>query len=162
MNTKQLFYALYNNDTTKPFFDGIYSRDNLVDIVRKPKLIICNTDPINKPGKHWVLFYFENDVCEFYDSLGKQLTSYGKEFQYFAQKFAKKLKQSNIRTQPSDSSLCGQYCLYFAYFRCKVASMTDIIKSMQSCVHIADFVCKKFNICENFECSFLQKSVKYE
>ena len=36
------------------YFDGIYSSDTLNEIKEKPDLIICNTDPSNKPGEHWV------------------------------------------------------------------------------------------------------------
>ena len=57
MNTKQLWCALTMNHYTNPYFDGIYSIDALKNIKDKPELIICNTDPSDKPGEHWVLFF---------------------------------------------------------------------------------------------------------
>ena len=56
MNTKQLWNALCLNQITNNYFDGIFSSDTLKEISEKPILIICNTDPSNKPGEHWVLF----------------------------------------------------------------------------------------------------------
>ena len=56
MNTKQLYNALTLNAYTNKYFDGIDSIDTLKNINEKPELIICNTDPSDKPGKHWVLF----------------------------------------------------------------------------------------------------------
>ena len=58
MNTKQLWNALCFNPVTNQYFDGIYSADTLKKKIReKPDLIICNTDPSNKPAEHWVLFF---------------------------------------------------------------------------------------------------------
>ena len=58
MNTKQLWTALTLNEVTNPYFDGIYSIDTLLDIENKPELIICNTEPSDQAGEHWVLFFF--------------------------------------------------------------------------------------------------------
>ena len=57
MNSKQLYNALTLNAYTNKYFDGIYSIDTLKDINEKSELIICNTDPSDKPCKHWVLFF---------------------------------------------------------------------------------------------------------
>ena len=80
MNTKQLWIALTLNPKTNFYFDGIFSIDTLKDIKEKPSLIICNTDPSDEPGKHWVLFFFSEDSVDFYDSLGRDITYYGSEF----------------------------------------------------------------------------------
>ena len=69
------------NYYTNPHFDGIYSIDTLKNIKEKPELIICNTDPSDKPGEHWVLFFFDNDgSVDFYNSLGRDINFYGSEF----------------------------------------------------------------------------------
>ena len=70
MNTKQLWTALTLNPKTNFYFDGIFSIDTLKEIKEKPDLIICNTDPSNQPGEHWVLFFFnENSVLEEHNQL---------------------------------------------------------------------------------------------
>ena len=58
MNTKQIWQALTSNTKTEPYFDGVFAIDELCKIKKKPELIICNTDPSNKPGQHWVLLFF--------------------------------------------------------------------------------------------------------
>ena len=79
------------NPYTNPYFDGIYSIDTLKNIKEKPELIICHTDPLYKPGEHWVLFFFEkNGFVNFYDSLGRDICCYGCEFLDFVKKFATK------------------------------------------------------------------------
>ena len=80
MNTKKLWIALTLNPKTNFYFDGIFSIDTLKDIKEKPSLIICNTDPLDEHGKHWVLFFFNEDSVDFYDSLGCDITYYGSEF----------------------------------------------------------------------------------
>ena len=162
MNTKQVWKALTLNSQTNAYFDGVYSSDTLKDIKEKPELIICNTDPSDKPGEHWLLFFFEGDEADFYDSLGKDLTFYGKEFVNFVNKYAKSVKQCKRRTQPLHSSLCGHYCLYYAYLRCKGKDMDYIVNSMISASDsdVVSFVYKHFYICHAFNCPMLQKCVK--
>ena len=87
MNTKQIWQALTSNPVTEPYFDGVFSVDTLKEIKTKPALIICNIDPSNKPGKHWLLFFFHNNTVSYYDSLGNKLEYYGKDFIEFVKRF---------------------------------------------------------------------------
>lgn len=157
MNTKQIWQALTSNNVTEPYFDGVFPADRIKYIKKKPKLIICNTDPSNKPGKHWVLFYFNDRSVDFYDSLGKDPSHYGEEFVNLIQKFSTAYNKVNYRTQPLNSNLCGYYCLYFAYGRCKGYSMEYIVNSMLSSEKVINFVLKKFpNVCKESYCPLLQ------
>ena len=158
MNTKQLWTALSLNPWTKFFFNGIFSRDTLINIQEKPKLIICNTDPSNQPGEHWVLFFFDEKGVDFYDSLGRDIREYGKEFVNFVQKFSTKVTQCMERTQPENSPLCGEYCLYYAYKKTLDYSMNEIVNSMNSSV-VLQFVKQKFCTCEKYDSCFLQKCI---
>jgi hypothetical protein len=143
MNTNQLHYALKNNSVTKSYFCGIYSYDTLSLIKRKPKLIICNTDPSYKSGEHWVLFFFNKFSVEFFDPLGKDLNYYGINFVIFVKKFVN-YYISNGRVQPIKSSLCGKYCLYYAFLRCKGYSMKQIMDIFPSYEIVIMCVNKKF------------------
>ena len=77
MNTKQLWQALTSNPVTEPHFDGIFSVDTLKEIKTKPELIICNTGLSNKPGKHWLLFFSQNNTVDYYHSFDHDLDDYG-------------------------------------------------------------------------------------
>ena len=129
----------------------------LKEIKEKPELIICNTDPSDKPGKHWVLFFFNNTSVDFFDSLGRDITYYGNIFIDFVNKFVKDVKQCLIRTQPVNSSLCGQYCLYYAFAKCLGLSMDEIINNMPNSENVVDFVDRTYYICPSSKCCFLQK-----
>ena len=39
-------------------FDGVFSIDNLPD---NPHLLVCNTDPSDRPGQHWIAIYVDED-----------------------------------------------------------------------------------------------------
>lgn len=156
MNTKQLWNALTHNPVTNIYFDGIFSIDTLKNIHETPELIICNTDPSDKPGEHWVLFFFHQNSVDFFDSLGRDITYYGSLFLDFVKNFADDCKQSLRRTQPLNSDLCGHYCLYYAYAKCHGNSMEKIIDSMISPKYVIDVVKKNFYICPSYNCPLLQ------
>ena len=79
MNTKQLWNALTLNPVTNNNFDGIFSIDTLKEIKEKPTLIVCNTDPSDKAGEHWVLFFFHDNTLDFYDSLAHSVQLWHKK-----------------------------------------------------------------------------------
>ena len=156
MNTKQLWNALCLNPITNNYFDGIYSSDTLKEIVEKPQLIICNTDPSNKPGEHWVLFFFNENSVDFFDSLGRDIKYYGSIFLDFITNFANDYKQCLKRTQPVKSDLCGQYCLYYAFAKCNGLSMEEIVRNIPDYEYVVEFVNKHYYICPKYECGLLQ------
>ena len=156
MNTKQLWTALTLNPKTNFYFDGIFSIDTLKEIKEKPDLIICNTDPSDQPGEHWVLFFFNENSVDFYDSLGRDITYYGSEFINFIKNYTSNFEQCLRRTQPLESDLCGYYCLYYAFAKCNGFSMEKIIDNMLSKDNVTEFVNKMFFICNSSQCNLLQ------
>ena len=135
--------------------------DTLVDIEVRPELIICNTDPSTKPGKHWVLFYFDRDNVEFFDSLGKGIANYGNEFLTFVKRFATTVSENKVRVQAPNTDTCGHYCLYYSYFRCKGKSMKSILFKMQNVHEIKQTVNNLFKLCKKSECNMLQNCISY-
>ena len=79
--------ALTYNPITNFYLDGIFSLDTLA-FVKEPELIICNTDPSNKAGEHWVLFFVRGKSVDFYDSLGRDINYYRSLFLDFIKNFA--------------------------------------------------------------------------
>ena len=156
MNTKQLWNALCLNPTNTKYFDGIYSSDTLNEIKEKPDLIICNTDPSNKLGEHWVLFFFQENSVDFFDSLGRDIKYYGSVFLDFIANFVTNYKQCVKRTQPVNSDLCGQYCLYYAYAKCNGLSMEEIIHNISDYKYVVNFVNSHYYICPKYNCFLIQ------
>ena len=144
------------NLVTNKYFDGIYSSDTLKEIKERPDLIICNTDPSNKPGEHWVLFFFNQNSVDFFDSLGRDIKYYGSVFLDFIANFDTNYKQCLKRTQPVKSYLCGQYCLYYAYAKCNGFSMEEIIQNRPDYEYVVNFVNRNYYICPKYEWSLIQ------
>lgn len=134
LTSRQISQALTSNSVTKKLFTGVYARDTLSSISSPPQLVVCNTDLSSGKGKHWVVFFFPagSDHCEFFDSLGKSVGDYGEEFQSFVGKHVQRCSFVPHRLQPLNSSLCGHYCLYFAYCRSDGLSMGSIVENMPS------------------------------
>jgi uncharacterized membrane protein YwzB len=160
MNTKQLYRAVTRNKVTHDYFDGVYAKDTLEDIQSQPCLIIANTADSSHPGKHWVVFFFdkEKNHVEFFDSLGNDLTVYGKEFIDFVSRFSTSYKFTSTRTQPRKTSLCGVYCLYFTYWKCQNKSFDFIVKKLKKtkAKEVYRFVYKMFALCDAYNTQLLQ------
>ena len=59
MNTIQLTRILRKDKYTRGVFQGVYPSDKLpTSISSYPALFIANVDTSEKPGSHWVAFYF--------------------------------------------------------------------------------------------------------
>jgi hypothetical protein len=76
MNTREI--ERFNRDhVCLASFQGVFSRDTLPS---KPRLLICNTDPSDKPGQHWIAIYVDKNLRgEFFDSFGRHPTRISKD-----------------------------------------------------------------------------------
>ena len=92
----------------------ITSADRLPANLKKPAGLIVNTDPAERPGTHWVCFYFPaRGPVEFFDSLGHSPEYYRKDFKNFLIAHGPDYLHNMGRIQDYDSPYCGEYCLYF-------------------------------------------------
>jgi hypothetical protein len=53
MNTTEIDRFVRDDDACRGIFQGVFSADTLPE---KPRLLIGNTDPLHKPGNHWLRF----------------------------------------------------------------------------------------------------------
>ena len=66
----------------------VLARDELADLpnqLKRPCSIIANTDPLHKPGEHWVALYLppHSKTVEFFDSYGLPPATLHKDFETF-------------------------------------------------------------------------------
>ena len=150
MNTQQLQSILSQDQCTGPIFGGVYSSDCLPKKAPWGKRIfIANTDPSSQPGRHWVAFYFGKDgVCNYFDSYG--LPPLRAEFVSFMERNADSWVNNERRVQNPYSTLCGEYCLFFAAHMCRGLKMSQILKLFDddkrlNDAMVVDFVHNYFN-----------------
>jgi hypothetical protein len=60
MNTVDIDTLLNADSICRRIFQGVFSIDTLSS---KPRLLVCNTDPSTKPGRHWAAIYVSEDGC---------------------------------------------------------------------------------------------------
>ena len=82
---------------------------------------MVNTDPMELPGTNWIAIYFNEQMKgEFFDSYGKHPIHYNKyDF----------MNRNAAEWESAFSSVCGQYCVYFLYHRCRKRLISSIVNS---------------------------------
>ena len=85
---------------------------------------ILNTDAHNKPGRHWLAFFYNHvtDKLEYFDSFGIAAPMYVEVYASLkACGLADSIQDVNasVMLQSVLSSICGQYCVLFLYWRAK-------------------------------------------
>ena len=117
---------------------GVFARDELPDLtqMQRPFAFGFNTDPHDKPGKHWIAIYGPSDgPLKFFDSFGMPPSYYG---------LSTSLVNSCISLQSMLFALCGNYTIYFIYHRSRNVSFNKIISFLNylsnSDSHVKTFV----------------------
>ena len=130
MNSIQLTHILRKDKYPRGVFQGVYPSDQLPTCVSSyPPLFIANVDTSEKPGSQWVAFYFTKDrEGEFFDSYGLPPSNYTGTFTRFFNDNSNSWEFNFVTLQSIKSKVCGQYCLYYALFRCRNISMTTIVR----------------------------------
>ena len=129
MNTVQITEILSNDPFTSQFFKGVMSFDRLPYIVSCfPSFYIINSDVSSGTGLHWMCIFLEADKPpEFFDSLAKGLGKYNVSIENFLIRHGHKYLYNVKRLQGPYSDVCADYCILFAYFRCRGVSFERIM-----------------------------------
>lgn len=152
MNSIQLATILQKDTFTSRKFIGVFASDNIPKTFKKfPVTFILNTDPHTKPGTHWIaVFVKSNSEVEFFDSYG-HAPNYFKGFihDYFT-RFSTVI-YNDVLLQSHKTAVCGQYCCYYVYLRCRNKPLKRIVNVFGSdllCndIRVFNFVKKKFNV----------------
>lgn len=131
MNSGQIEYILKRKNIINPHLKrSVYACNQLPIHVTLPCYIISNLDPNTMPGSHWIAIYInENGNGEYFDSFGR---APGKSHLNFINRNCKSIIYNTIRIQNYYTSVCGQYCLVYLFFKYMKCSMNYFL-SMFEC-----------------------------
>lgn len=109
----------------RPKFLDVYGADQVPRIPDTyPCCCIANTDPIHRPGRHWVAVYWIGpDKGEFFNSYAERPSWLNERWRCFDG-----FRQIPHELQAYETDVCGDYCLYFLYRRCRDVPMSSIVK----------------------------------
>lgn len=122
------FTRIFSTDPViKKWFRGFANPDRpLPNIKKKPALVILNTDSCKGKGLHWCVAYFFNDeVCEFFDPLGRSPAFYKFEQTLLAK--CEIIKYNRFPVQSKTSFNCGHHCIFFAHHRARGLDPSEIM-----------------------------------
>lgn len=126
MNTNQLKSIFSCDGDLKKRVVGIFASDQIPKNVRELTGFIVNTDPISKPGQHWIAFYVNKQrELECFDSYGNSSDLYSSSIKHFIRRYDK-VTFNNKRLQGDKTSVCGQYCVFFLW--CRIKERLSIVK----------------------------------
>ena len=93
-----------------------------------PCCYVMNTDSCVDPGTHWVAFLHPAPyVLEFFDSFGRSPVQLG-----FAIPNNFTLIYNTSAIQSENSTLCGELCIIFLYYRAHAITFNKIISQLSS------------------------------
>lgn len=126
MDTEELTSIFRADPFVSPTFQGVFPSDQLPGKIRFPCSIVANTDPADRPGEHWVAYYFDKmGNAEYFDSYG--FAPFG-NLEAFFKKHGKNHKYNNLSLQ-GESDSCGHYCVIYLARRNRGSSIKQIVSS---------------------------------
>ena len=79
---------------------------------KRPLAVVINTDPVHKPGEHWVCMYFKGNEGYFFDSFGRHPRKIHKCWEKYMERHAPMRWTYNTKAvQPKSSPNCAYYCI---------------------------------------------------
>ena len=108
----------YQNE---PRLNGVFSRDNLPNSIKKSGADVINLDEYHDIGSHWIALYLNNKTIKYFDSFGVEHIP--KEIMKFIAR--KKIITNIYRIQAYDSIICGYFCIGFINIMFNGKSLTD-------------------------------------
>jgi hypothetical protein len=143
MDTREIEQFIYDNKLCRGIFQGVFSADTLPE---NPRLLICNTDPSNQPGTHWIAIYVDqNGHGEYFDSFGRKPSAV---FEHYMKENCIDWIFNTKQLQSITSRYCGFYCCFYCMFRCRGYDLTRIVNMFTKDTGFNDsivfgFVCNK-------------------
>ena len=115
----------YKNE---PRFNGVYSRNNLPNKIKKGAYVI-NLNEFENTGTHWVSLFVKSKYTVYFNSFGVEYIP--KEINKFINNDTTKssaiarIKSNIFRIQAYDSIMCGYFCIEFINYMLKGKTLLD-------------------------------------
>ena len=127
LNSLLLFHPLTNIEISEyyknePRFNGVYSRNNLPNKIKKGAYVI-NLDKYENMGTHWISLFVKPKYTVYFDSFGVEHIP--KEINKFSNNETtrssslERIKSNIFRIQAYDSIMCGYFCIEFINYMLK-------------------------------------------
>ena len=134
LNSLLPFHPLTNIEISEyyknePRFNGVYSRNNLPNKIKKGAYVI-NLDEYENTGTHWVSLFVKTNEVIYFDSFGvehipKEINKFIPSKELGPDVGNKKFKASIFRMQAYNSIMCGYFCIEFINYILKSKTLLD-------------------------------------
>lgn len=140
MNTNDIVSFIKTDRVCSQMFQGVFSCDTMPT---KPRLFICNTDPSNLPGEHWIAIYVDANTHrgEYFDSFGRKPSA---NFANYMTKHCSSWSFNKKQLQSVISTFCGYYTCFFCMFRCRGFSLNNVVNRFTSDTALNDSIVHSF------------------
>lgn len=130
MNGAQIRNILSSDTAAKKYFIGIFTSDRLPkDNIPYPSCFVLNTDIEGGAGLHWLAVILKSsEELEFFDSFGRHPKDINTDIYKYIQKF-KSAIYNKVQIQSPDSEVCGAYCVYYLFHRCRGLCMDSVLST---------------------------------
>ena len=124
LNSLLPFHSLTNIEINEyyknePRFNGVYSRNNLPNKIKKGACVI-NLDEYENTGTHWVSLFVKPKYTVYFDSFGVEHIP--KEINKL---ICNDIKSNIFRIQAYDSIMCRYFCIEFINYMLKGKALLD-------------------------------------
>ena len=138
MNTTQIESCIRQDRYMRDSCLGCFPSDKLPTPKKLPFGLVVNTDPSTEEGTHWLAVWVDSE------GRGEYFDSYGREPLEVIKNYLDKHSRSwqcalTTALQGHLTAVCGQYCVYFLYMKCRGYAFVPIDD-----VQVNDFVENKF------------------
>ena len=144
MNNFQIEKALRSDPQVDEIFIGVFAADDLPNQKEYPAGYIANTEVSSQGGQHWVAFFHTGDTLECFDSFGSNPAKYSEQLKNWINGDYQIVQSEKL--QSNDTTVCGQYCMFFILLRAYHKSYQDVLSVFTKNTKINDqFVCRFIN-----------------
>ncbi len=126
MNGSLIRKALEGDAMTRQYLVGVYAADRLPEL-EFPGSYVVNTENFGLPGQHWVAFFSYDNKLDVFDSFGAHPASYNKNIKTWSDQVYN--VRQNEELQSRDTTVCGQYCMFFIALRSYGLRYEDVMSA---------------------------------